>query len=408
MKLTFFKFVKTGILIVCLLIGNFVIAQSRMSFVLEKNLKTNIPFFPNPSAYSIAYFENCLYWIPTRDIRDCTDLKFNKKIIGYKINLKTDKIDTIELLFHVDKNDYFSTTSLSKIAVTKDFLIMSGFDKTRIFKNFSNHFKEYDFIKANGFHLDNFYKINDYKFACSMLYNFNPNDDQSKLRLLTYDVIQKKVIDKIEKSNVLGIEFTHFPIQMIDSKENLIAISDLTEYKILLLNSNLKTIDTIKLINGSWKNFSDFKIKDYGSDIPKLMRDFEKYDDSISRIEKVFIVNDTSILVIHKQPKDQLTYKRKLDMWTKENNTWKLAIFNQILNYSSNDKDTISFKHSIPDFRMSPPILFIEDNQIITIEVANYKNNKPISRKEYKSLIEEKDKLESRKYHICVYKWKTA
>jgi hypothetical protein len=284
--------------------------------------------------------------------------------------------------------------------------VLSCLDRIKIFKRDSNLvYKEYASISNNKFHLFDFFNINKDKIFCGFLGDYSQKTDSSKLRLAVYDLKIKKFTALKEDKSFKGIEFTHFTHSFIDSRKSEVAVANTMDYKIFFYDEELKLKDSITKFIGNWNESKNLILdKKYEGDQLSMLEDLSNIDDTIYRVEKIYYLNDSTLLVSYKSPSKSSEKFRTIDVWQKQKNKWQNIINNQRLNYNFNSNDSVSIQTFQPNFSSGSPTLF-NDSLLVYIGLGMDIPKTPIIRSEYKAIWAQKYLTTPKRFDICIYKW---
>lgn len=243
-----------------------------------------------------------------------------KELAIYKFDKLTNKTTFITIKKNKDTEELFEKSVNSFQLCTNNLIILTGF-KIFIFE-FSN--SEYKLLKVlkNDKGFSKILTLNDKEFLLYCNYNYHPLDvldkhSWAKLNLETTTISDFTVMGD---ENVL---FSYFVNSWISTYKGLIAYSHTSDYSIRFYNSQIKLVDSLKseLFNNN-KKFLHLLPRgdDYSADEMYKIRDAD--DTLLSRIEKIFLLDSTRILVTVKLPK--LKYMR-YDIWSKRSGTWQIS-----------------------------------------------------------------------------------
>lgn len=165
------------------------------------------------------------------------------------------------------------------------------------------------------------YPLSSTELLCYVNYNFHPMDEPdkhswAKLSIANDSLGAEKHMDE---DNVL---FSYFVNEWLSTYKGLIAYAHTTDYSIRLYNDRLELFDSIRsnTLQPNREKLALFpKGKQHSVDEMNAIR---RLDDSLlTRIEKIFLLDSTHLLVTIKQAQsDDLRF----DLWAKINNTWSL------------------------------------------------------------------------------------
>ncbi|WEK21309.1 MAG: hypothetical protein P0Y49_09165 [Candidatus Pedobacter colombiensis] len=381
-------------------------------------MKTNISYHPNPNQFCVATDGKSLYWIPFDEghfIKKESD-EFDRYLLGFVFNLQDTSrfpnasMDTIRIFFKKANTDYHITAFMQEnMSVTKDYLIIPCSDRHRIFKKTTpSTYEEIVAFEATNTHLTQTFGLGNDKFLGAGLYNFHPKDDIAKFKLIVYDIPKKKIDQQFATNDYEGIEFTHLPNRLIDSRNKITAVASTLEYKILFYNDQLSLKDSIKKNVVDWKHFNKkTDPQKYGTYAKSLITDFLVIDDTVSRIEKIFFLNDSSLLVSYKSPGASKTDLRSIDVWQYKRSCscWINIVSGQEMTFLRKPTDIVSKETFKPNLTVSTPVLFT-DSMVIVITVGNDVPDEPMLVSDYRTMINKKYLDQEYYYSIFIYKWK--
>lgn len=152
-------------------------------------------------------------------------------------------------------------------------------------------------------------------------YNFHPFDSPDKHVWAKIDMVKLEIgaTKKMDEENAL---FSHYTNSWISSFKGKIIYANTLNYTIKFFDQNFNIIDSIvtdKLsANLKYKNLFDDNTNNSKDEIIEVL---QKDDSCFTRIQKVFFLNESSILVMLKLPK---TKAFEYDLWRKKDATWVL------------------------------------------------------------------------------------
>lgn len=189
----------------------------------------------------------------------------------------------------------------------------------------------------------------------SYVYNFKNNKPNAAVTIndFTSKQLRTFVFDSIK-----GIVFSHLSYFPFDSKGNLTLISDISRYRIFVINNKQKNLtDTIlgsDSLVGSIENIS-FENK---SDLEKIVK-VSKHSKLIRALK---IVNDSVFIVIRTIPISESNYRYNVDLFILNNGEWKYVKVKQpILSYQD------FYKSDIPVNNETYPIPILNNSQSVII-----------------------------------------
>lgn len=262
---------------------------------------------------TISCFDNgTLFSLPVRSAMGNDAIKvlvFDTKTKKSEIR-KIQKVKELKKLFN---------EQIESIAHIRNKLVLIAFDYIYIFTlDKKPEYKLRKMIKNDGSFL-NLQPLNDHELLCSVNYQYHPLDENhmhtwAKLNLATDSLGPEYYFDEE------NVRFSSLPNQWISAYKGLIAYAHTTDYKILFYNSDFSLIDSIQT-NVLNENRANLNLIPDGTDYTlEEMKRIGQMDDSLlTRIEKVFLLDSTKLLIIQKQPR---THYLKYDLWKKTNGKW--------------------------------------------------------------------------------------
>ena len=272
------------------------------------------------------------------------------------------------------------------IAMNGNYLILTDDDR---FKMFLFIRSGNSFIFRNKINLPSDFVTRRLKFLTAdrillySIYNFHPVEGVQNTNLSVYD-IQNDSIIKILHPELPCIGFSHLINEWISVSDDRIAIADPCGYTIRFYNFDLDLQDSIIFHpGGRWKDLpgNTLPFSTSPAEInPKLLIDkLLKIQDTISRIEKLFFLNDQSLLVISTCG---AMGKRRMDIWDLTDLRKPIAMYDDVVT-DSDSVDTIDINLLPPD--MNRPLRVYVKNQIVyRIYDEDFYVNNSMSINEYK------------------------
>lgn len=292
------------------------------------NLKqTNINY--DSEDLFISKFNNTIYYSKI-------SASLNGKTIIYKeeapFNDQTESIE-INLSEHIKDQEYWDGFSINKNYI----VFLSRYHIFIYKRNNSTGTFEFLTIIDNYPNYTNIQSLSDSTFLFYKCYNFHPSDTKEKVELATFNAEKLNFIDIINPKHD-GIIYSCFVNSWIDVSEKNIFFSNTLQYKIYLYNHNLKLVDSIVYLPDNWKHFKDYKI-DFETDFSKVnakecIKEASNRGKDIDRIEKILLLNDSTLLVSVKPPAKKGSH-RDVYVWTKKEGKWTLLIDKQKFSSSS-------------------------------------------------------------------------
>lgn len=399
----------------CLLCFYGVTFSQQLQFTLDKVVETNRELFPKRYKFALAAEGRYLYWIPSEEPKPISIKKgrYNRCLTAFKLDLKNTlpgnvaRFDTISIFFQKSDTVYSITGYGNQFAsVNGDYMMIACTDKHRVFKrNGNNSFEEVASIDASRFHLTSFFPYGKDYLLGAAIYNFGPETDLANLKLVKYDPGKRRIEKQVTNNAYEGIEFTHLVSRFIDSRNGMVAVANTLDYKIIIYNDQLMVTDSICRNIDLWKTYDhQINLEAYDTHAKNLIADLRKVNDSISRIEKIYFLNDSSLLVSYRPPDCDEQQLRMLDVWQKTMAGWKNIVSDQPIIFKRNDSDSISAASFIPDLTLSTPLLFT-DSTAISVMVGNDVPEKTMLVGDYRKMLQQKYLKENITLKLFIYKW---
>ena len=184
------------------------------------------------------------------------------------------------------------------------------------------------------------------------------------------------------------VAFCHLEKSWVDINDKLIAVANPCGYKITLYDFELNVVDLIKPVRKKdWKdiqnNILPFETNLYKVNPKTVIDNLLLMQDTISRIEKIFFINRSTLLVSWTGI-GCLKNKRKIDVWKIKNrvNSTNSGILTSI-NYA--DSDTINL-NNVPISLNDRSNIKIENNIVYTINDEDFIPEKDMTVKEFNHL----------------------
>ena len=335
--------------------------------------------------YSISYTEDTLHFL--------------------SIDLNTKKISNI-LLFHKNISDIIKTPFIKFFDIDENYLA--------IFSSYNNLIV-YDRKNNNKIVIDTLYsqcaydggKIINNILCMYKCYNTHPKECSQSIRLSKINIDNKAIVyDTFLNSE--SIAFSHFsPSQFIDidNKGNFFYTNSV-DPKIIKIGS--KEIQFKLLIDSSWHKFNP-KILNlyntiYSSEYnPKQLIDFlSPYEDSISRIERISLVNDSTLHLVKIPSNNKIKGRiRNHDIYKIKDNELQ-PIFIDYIESNISENMLIS-KDNIPLLSSQSKNCILKNGYFIRLDPRPTNSKIGLSRKDYNKVIEA-SKIENFRYYIDIYK----
>lgn len=165
------------------------------------------------------------------------------------------------------------------------------------------------------------FKLNDTELLLYVNYNFHPKSSVEKHVWAKLD-LKSRTISPFKRMEESNNRFSSLNNRWISVYNGLIAHAQTTDYKISLYDSNFNLKDSIisDKLESNKKALSRLNpVYDYSRD--EVMRDMRMDDSSLTRIQKIFLLDSTHLMVMLKLPK---TFKCEFDLWEKNANGWSI------------------------------------------------------------------------------------
>lgn len=212
------------------------------------------------------------------------------------------------------------------ISVQGDKLYILNSNYLHILKKEGSHLNLYKSL-ANTASFNTIHKLGKNQLLLSVNYNFHPSDEPHKHTWAKLNINTDSLYPESyrEEDNA---KFSYFTNSWLSTYKGLIAYSKTSEYVIKFHDDNFAVIDSI--------NTHDF---DSNQALAKFVPDGNEYsadnmkrigtasDTLLHRIEKIFLIDSTKLLVTIKQPRSN--YYR-FDIWVKNDKEWKRSVSRQL------------------------------------------------------------------------------
>jgi hypothetical protein len=255
-------------------------------------------------------YKDDVYWFTSDDWNNMTG---TLKI--YHLHTAEQKTDS----FFISIPKEVKINNLPSISINEKFMILTD----------DNRFEQYRYILSGSkYTFSNKIMLPDssacnrvmpltrrlFLFEC--LYNFHPGDNLYKTNLGVFDAELNRFVAFIHPQ-VPCIAFSHLLHQWTATNDRLIALASPCGYKILFYDFNLQLVDSINYNSPGWNDLPGQKIP-FETDVsvihPKLLIDKLLAIDSISRIERIYFL-DNSTLMVSSTGKNLEDAKRMTDLW---------------------------------------------------------------------------------------------
>lgn len=233
----------------------------------------------------------------------------------HRVNLTSGKQDSILIPIPAEVKINFQPF----ICLTKEYMILTDDERSEIYR-FLSEGNSYVFQNkvllppnSNGRKV---IAITDKMFLVSSFYNYHPADNTNNSNIGIYDAENDTLIN-FSHPEMPCIGFSHLISSWITATDNLIALASPCGYKIRLYDSHLNPVDSIMYKPGRrWNDLEGNKLpceSDPSKIHPKILIDkLLLLQDSVSRIEKIFFVNNSTLLVSSTAENKN---RRRIDLW---------------------------------------------------------------------------------------------
>lgn len=305
------------------------------------NYNTRVsPPTPVPDKAIIYYNEGCVYTTFSRAAFDTDVLR----ILEY--TTQTQKIRVIELKKTKELKRLFNHY-IYGIAVTKNKLIIVTGDDLLVFaKDKGTGYTLWKTLK-NESSYNKVYPLKDNELLLYTNYNYHPADvlnphTWAKFYTDRDSVGAEKYMDRD------NLVFSYFTNEWLSTYKGLIASAHTTDYSIHFYSDQFIMIDSIKsgLLD---KNREKLSLLPDGSGYSSdEMNKIRKADDTLlTRIEKIFLLDSTHLLVTLKQSN---TIYYKFDVWQKTKGQWHLSKSQELPSHYEAAKAYTAANNSIHGF----------------------------------------------------------
>ncbi len=310
------------------------------------------------------------------------------------------KMDSFTVIVPSDITIY----DLPDISANDQFLILVDDDemKIHVFTRSGNTYKYKNDLKLpEHIAITEIKALSNNLFLMYSIYNYDKAENLYNSNVCIYDALQDKIVHIIHPE-MPCIAFSHLSMQNVAYTSSSVAVSDPCGYKIRLYDRDLSIKDSIEYTAQQWKNYpgNKFPYETNPAIIhPKLLIEkLQQSEDSVSRIERIFFINENQLLVSSKGPGNSRN-TRRLDIWTKKHLT------NSIEHYPIryNDTDTLHL-NSIPLLLNNNNNTFFADGIMIQV---NEENLYPEENETLKHFTERKNIFYEKndpQYSIAIYK----
>ncbi|MBS1650983.1 MAG: hypothetical protein JSU07_03145 [Bacteroidetes bacterium] len=388
---------KNKLVVVFFILPLFYFTQNTFITELE-NINTDIKADPSVSKTISYFYENSIYFLNP-------DYNDGKELLIYSYNLSFDKvkrnirIKNTKVIYKLFSQRIFS------FAIQNDLLIILTDPSIFIFKIEGDYAKNLKVIKNQKAAFNKIKLLNNNEFLLYVYYNFHPMDAPIKHVWAKFNT-DKLVIENMVEHNDEEAVYSHMINEWVSTYKGVIAHSSTLKYNIQFFNSKFEAIDSItsnKLDNN--KKLLPFIPTTVSSkeDIRELMK---KDDSLLTRIQKIFLLDSSTLMVMLKLPK---TRDCEFDLWKKKENKWhfykteKLETFyktNQAYNNSNNKLNALYGNSNAVCIGKNQMIYVIYTPFINDIITDDFNLNKDYNEKINKMIREDKTYYGLRKIKI--------
>lgn len=301
-----------GLLAAFLLLIAFFSQAQNLHLEYLSNIKTPIKSersFMN--SIVIAKHNNIIYFT------DKNPTNLEKRITIYSYDYEKNKYDSLLISKEKHTKDLFGDRRLSICVTDKDLIILTDND-IFVFKIKNKILKFSKKIKNPKFFNDIYYLENN-EFLLYVNYDFHPMDAKNKHVWGKLNIEEGKIIveKKMPDDNVM---FSYFVNKWISTYKGLIAYSMTSSYNIKFFDSKFNPIDSLVSNKLDSNGTYIFNLEKINRNSKEGIYEIKKLEDSVlTRIQKIFLLDSTHILVLLKLPK----YKNYvLDSWEKSGAIW--------------------------------------------------------------------------------------
>jgi hypothetical protein len=336
-----------------------------------------------------------------------TDVDWNDKkreLSVFSVNTNTNKTDSLVLKIPAS----IIINSLPKIALNENYLILTDDEKFDVYR-FHKTKDTYSYvnkIKLPPYSVGgNVRWLSKNLFLLSSNYNQHPADKLFNTNLGVYDA-EKDQIKKFIHPELPCIGFSHLVNSWITNNDNRIALAAPCGYKIFFYDFELNLVDSINYHpKENWEdlpgNTIPFETNPAKSNPKLIIEKLMHLEDSISRIEMIFFVNNSTLLV-SSGGNGADENQRRIDLWKigfleKPNYTDPV----KVIDYSQDD--TIDVKNT-PLFLLSPLNLDIKNSTLYTFNPEEFIPVKKTTANEFNLLKDQYYEKNDPHYSIQLYK----
>lgn len=286
-----------------------------------------------------------------------------KKITIYSFDLAKTKFDSILIYKDKETKELFGDRRLSICIKDNNLIILTDGD-IFIFKIKNKSLKLSKRIKNPKFFND-IINLGKDDLLLYVNYDFHPMDSKDKHLWGKLNIEEGKITveKRMPDDNVM---FTYFVNKWISTYNGLIAYSKTSTYNIKLFDSNFNAIDSIVSDKLDSNILHIEKLEKINRNSKEGIYEVKKLEDSVLiRIQKVFLLDSSHVLVLLKRPKNKSYI---MDLWEKKSNSWIQTNSSSISGFY-NDGETYS-KENPPVFNLFGNVnglLYLEHNKFISI-----------------------------------------
>ena len=304
-------------------------AAPGIHFYYQRNMELRIEA---DKSMAYAMYKDVIYYTESRlDKENSNDGKTVNHCV-YTRNVVTGKTDSFNLVFPMSATA--SGFSAYDLALNDGYIALT-FDSLYLFDNKGSDKDKY-FIRTIpcGFHCDKVaFAANDCLFIYKN-YNNHPKDDSVNTRFFLYDIKNDKVL-KSSQPVFNHISYSHLVSHFVDVRNGQIAFAQTMPYEISIMSA--KDMRQEALIKGEPFNNNEGTMRRIDSleqnaytavGIKEVLYAIRK-EDSVVRIEKIYMLGDDRLLVTKTIPGAKWE-KRTIDVWERKYNRWQRIVTDQI------------------------------------------------------------------------------
>ncbi len=240
-------------------------------------------------------------------------------------------------------------------------------------------------------------------------YYYHPKDQKLNSGLVTYNITKDRFTNA-QEINLNNMEWSLFAHDWVSSKNNMIAFSQSTDYKIKIYDTSLYLVDSIIYTPENWKVFNNNILQKYrdsvlGFNSKNVIYYLMPFKEKYSRIESVFFKDHETLIVVYFNFSgliNEESAKKYLDIWKLKNGRWvldKKSISCEPVDVQQNDKITkTNFGYSGLHHQ-----IFVND-LLIQITELPFDIKFGITRKEAEKRIKKEILNTTHKLNVFIYK----